>query len=244
MARYFVALSYRGTDFYGWQRQPKEISVQQTIEEAFSKLYSNESIQVVGCGRTDTGVHAHFYMMHVDLELIAPVEKMIYKLNRILPESIAIQSIEEVSEDRHARFHATSRTYRYFIHRDKNPFKKELSWHVLAPLNLGEMNKAALHLLGTQDFTSFSKSNTDTKTNICTISKAEWIQLEDNSIYFEITADRFLRNMVRAIVGTLTEVGLEKLSPDDIPGIIEAKDRGAASTSVPAHGLYLWDVVY
>jgi tRNA pseudouridine38-40 synthase len=244
MARYFVALSYRGTDFFGWQRQPKEISVQQTIEEAFSKLYSNEPIKVVGCGRTDTGVHAHFYVMHVDLELNSTIDKMIYKLNRILPESIAIKSIEEVYEDKHARFHATSRTYRYFIHRGKNPFKKELSWHVLAPLDIIEMNKATLHLLETQDFTSFSKSNTDTKTNMCTISKAEWIQLEDDSIYFEVTADRFLRNMVRAIVGTMAEVGLGKLSPEDIPSIIQAKDRGAASTSVPAHGLYLWDVVY
>lgn len=244
MHRYFVELSYNGTDYFGWQRQPKQISVQEEIENAFTKLNSNNPIQVVGCGRTDTGVHAHHYVLHVELEEVKDVGQLVFKLNKILPESISIHSIKEVTNDIHARFNATSRTYRYFIHQKKDPFKQGTSWYFPQKLDFDAMNIAAQLLLGTKDFTSFSKVNTDVKTNICTVTKAEWEKVDEENYYFEITADRFLRNMVRATVGTLIEVGIGKMSPESIVEILEAKDRGAASLSVPAHGLFLWEVCY
>lgn len=244
MHRYFVELSYNGTHFFGWQRQPNQISVQEEIENAFTKLNSNKPIQVVGCGRTDTGVHAHHYILHVELEEVKDFTQLIFKLNKILPESISIHSIKEVANEMHARFNATSRTYRYFIHQKKDPFKQDTSWHFPQKLDFGAMNKAAELLLGTKDFTSFSKVNTDVKTNICTITKAKWIKVDEENYYFEITADRFLRNMVRATVGTLMEVGSGKIKSESITNILEAKDRGAASLSVPAHGLFLWEVCY
>ena len=244
MQRYFIELAYDGTDYCGWQRQPIVSSVQQTIEEALTKLNSNEEIKVMGCGRTDTGVHASHFVLHMDHPEIDDCDKMAFKLNKMLPHSIAIHSIYKVDTKAHARFHATSRTYRYFIHKEKNPFKHNQSWLLLHSLNLEEMNKASQHLLGKQDFTSLSKLHTDVKTNICSVSKASWIKLSDTEYYFEITADRFLRNMVRATVGTLVDVGLGKLNPDDIPAILEAKNRSAASTSVPACGLFLWKVEY
>lgn len=244
MHRYFVELSYNGTDYFGWQRQPKQISVQEEIENAFTKLNSNNPIQVVGCGRTDTGVHAHHYVLHVELEEVKDVGQLVFKLNKILPESISIHSIKEVTNDMHARFNATSRTYHYFIHQKKDPFKQGTSWYFPQKLDFEAMNIAAQLLLGTKDFTSFSKVNTDVKTNICTVSKAEWEKVDEENYYFEITADRFLRNMVRATVGTLIEVGVGKITPESIVEILEAKDRGAASLSVPAHGLFLWEVCY
>lgn len=244
MQRYFVELSYNGSSFFGWQRQPNNISVQEEVEVAFSKLNSNIPITTVGCGRTDTGVHANHFVLHVDLEKFNDLTQLIFKLNRILPDSIVIHSIKEVESDFHARFHAVSRTYRYFINLKKDPFKIGLSWTVTKNLDFEAMNVAGKLLLGTKDFTSFSKVNTDVKTNICTIKKAEWVKIDDTNYYFEITADRFLRNMVRAIVGTLLEVGESKIKPNDILSILEAKNRGAASLSVPAHGLFLWQVVY
>ena len=244
MQRYFVELSYNGSSFFGWQRQPNNISVQEEVEVAFSKLNSNIPITTVGCGRTDTGVHANHFVLHVDLEKVNDLTQLIFKLNRILPDSIVIHSIKEVESDFHARFHAVSRTYRYFINLKKDPFKIGLSWTVTRNLDFEAMNVAGKLLLGTKDFTSFSKVNTDVKTNICTIKKAEWVKIDDTNYYFEITADRFLRNMVRATVGTLLEVGESKIKPNDILSILEAKNRGAASLSVPAHGLFLWQVVY
>lgn len=244
MKRYFIELSYNGATFFGWQRQPNQLSVQEEIETAFSKIYSNEPISVVGCGRTDTGVHAYHYVLHVDLEGVVDFNHLIFKLNRILPESIVIHSMKEASENFHARFSATSRTYRYFINRKKDPFKQGVSWTFLQDLDFEAMNQAGERLLGTKDFTSFSKVNTDTKTNICTVSKAKWVKVDETNYYFEITADRFLRNMVRATVGTLLEIGLGKKAPESILTILEAKDRREASVSVPAHGLFLWEVVY
>ena len=244
MKRYFVEISYRGTDFFGWQRQPREISIQEEIENALSKINSNRPISVLGCGRTDTGVHAKQFFFHVELDEIDSQTQFIFKLNRLLPDSIVVQGIEEVGADTHARFDAKERTYRYFIHHKKDAFINALSWHFPQKLNFERMNEAALILLGTQDFTSLSKLHTDVKTNICTITKAKWIQQSDNEWFFEISADRFLRNMVRATVGTLMEVGLGKIEPSAIHGIIEAKDRQAASTSVPAHGLFLWEILY
>jgi tRNA pseudouridine38-40 synthase len=244
MQRYFVELSYNGTTFFGWQKQPNQISVQEEIESAFSKLNSNKPISVIGCGRTDTGVHANHYVLHVDLEKVKDLNQLIFKLNRILPESVVIHEIKEVESDFHARFHATSRTYRYFLNLKKNPFKIGLSWTVTQKLDFEAMNEAGKLLLGTKDFTSFSKVNTDVKTNICSVSTAEWVKVDDTNYYFEITADRFLRNMVRATVGTLLEVGEGKIKSQDILSILEAKNRGAASLSVPAHGLFLWEVCY
>ncbi len=244
MQRYFVELSYNGSTFFGWQRQPKQISVQEEIENAFTKLNSNVPISVVGCGRTDAGVHANHYILHVDLEEVKDIEHLIFKLNRILPDSIVIHSVKVVPDDMHARFKATSRTYRYFMNSKKNPFKQGLSWTFPQELDFNAMNKAGEFLMGTKDFTSFSKVNTDVKTNICTVTKAHWVQVDEFNYYFEITADRFLRNMVRATVGTLLEIGSGKISPESILTVLEEKDRGAAAISVPAHGLFLWEVLY
>lgn len=244
MQRYFFELAYNGTSFHGWQIQPNAHSVQEEIEEKLSRLHSNATLKIVGCGRTDTGVHARHYIFHVDLPEIADCDQFCIKLNRMLPESIAISTIYPVSDDMHARFSATERTYRYFLHSKKDPFLAESSWYLNQPLNLQKMNEAALFLVGKQDFTSLSKLHTDAKTNICDVRKAAWIQQDDHTLYFEIAADRFLRNMVRATVGTLVDVGLGKLEPTDLTKILEAKDRQAASTSVPAHGLYLWKIVY
>jgi tRNA pseudouridine38-40 synthase len=244
MKRYFIEVSYNGKNFYGWQRQPKHHSVQEEIENALSKLNSNKVINIVGCGRTDTGVHAKQYFLHVDLEPIQDLEHLVFKLNRMLPDSIVVHEIKEVSFEDHARFGAKQRTYRYFIHLRKDAFINELSWYFPQQPDFKKMNEAADFFLGTQDFTSLSKLHTDVKTNICTVTKAQWVQQNEDQWYFEITADRFLRNMVRATVGTLLDVGLGKIEPKDITKILEAKDRGEASTSVPAHGLFLWKIIY
>ena len=243
LQRYFLELSYDGSDYFGWQKQPKDISVQEVIESQLSKLHSNQPISVVGCGRTDTGVHAHHYVLHVDIPTIKDLDNFRFKLNRMLPGSVAIHDIYPVSMDWHARFSATSRTYRYFVHQKKDPFDRNFSWHFPQQLDVRSMNKAAKLLLGTQDFTSLSKLHTDVKTNICTVTKAEWY-IDTPPLYFEITADRFLRNMVRATVGTLIEVGLGKIKPDEITEILAAKNRGAAATSVPPQGLFLWKIEY
>lgn len=244
MKRYFFELSYNGKEYFGWQRQPKQNSVQQEIEETLSKLQSNQPVNVVGCGRTDTGVHAHQYFLHVDLPAIENIEHFIFKLNRMLPDSITIHGIKEVEQDLHARFDAKSRTYRYFIHLKKNSFITDFSWYYPQSLDFDKMNEAAKVLLGKQDFTSLSKLHTDVKTNICTVTEAKWVQKSDLEWYFEISADRFLRNMVRATVGTLLEVGLGRMDAMDFKAVLEAKDRGAASISVPAHGLFLWEISY
>lgn len=244
MNRYAFELSYDGTDFFGWQIQPNQISVQESIEECLTKLNSNNPLSIVGCGRTDTGVHAHHYVIHFDFPEIKNVEQFIYKLNKMLPESIAIQSGKQVDVEFHARFGATQRTYRYFIHQQKDPFKDRFSHYLQLPLDVEKMNEAAKLLLGEQDFTSLSKLHTDVKTNICTITKAQWIKDSQNTIYFEISADRFLRNMVRATVGTLLDVGLGKIQPQEVKAILDKKDRGEAGTSVPAKGLFLWKIEY
>ena len=244
MHRYFIELAYNGTDFFGWQRQPREISVQEVIEEQLSKLHSNTPIKVVGCGRTDTGVHAKHFILHADLPKIKDEALFLNKLNKMLPKSIAFYNVYEVEHEKHARFDAKARTYRYFIHREKDPFLIHQSWLLKKELNLEIMNEAAKYLLGELDFTSFSKVHTDVKTNICSISKAKWIKTSDNQCYFEITANRFLRNMVRAIVGTLVEVGLGKITPEDVKKILAKKDRQAASISAPAEGLFLWKIEY
>ena len=243
MQRYFVQIAYRGTAYHGWQSQPNAPSVQETIERCLSKLFGNTEIPIVGCGRTDAGVHAKSYFFHVDLPQDWDENQLCFKLNRMLPPDISAYHAYKVSADVHARFDANKRTYRYFIHQQKDPFEQDQSWYYPQNLDIAAMNLAAERLLGTKDFGSFSKLHTDVKTNICTVYEASWVQ-EGTKLYFEVSANRFLRNMVRAIVGTLIEVGLGKLEVADIDAIIEAKDRGEAAVSVPAHGLFLWKIDY
>jgi tRNA pseudouridine38-40 synthase len=243
MQRYFVQVSYLGTAYNGWQFQPNAPSVQETIERCFSKVFGNTAIPIVGCGRTDAGVHAKSYFFHVDLPQVWDEQHVCFKLNRMLPPDISAIQAMKVSAEFHARFHATKRTYRYFLHQQKDPFQLDQSWYFQQDLDMNAMNLAAARLLGTKDFGSFSKLHTTVKTNICTVYHAEWVQT-NNQWYFEISANRFLRNMVRAIVGTLIEVGLGNLTLEDIDSIIEAKDRGQAAVSVPAHGLFLWEIEY
>lgn len=243
MQRYFIELKYNGSDFFGWQKQPNQISVQETIESALSKLF-NKEINVVGCGRTDTGVHAHKYILHLELPNSYDSEILLYKLNKITPFSVSFTSIRKVSNDLHARFSAKTRTYRYFIHQHKDPFLAQTSLYFPTELDIQAMNQASNYFMGEQDFTSLSKLHTDVKTNICNVTQAEWKQIDNGKLYFEITANRFLRNMVRATVGTLLEVGKHKIKSESILEILSAKNRNAAKKSVAAHGLFLWDITY
>jgi len=241
--RYFLQLSYKGSRYFGWQRQPNAISVQDVIEKTLSTVL-REDIAVVGAGRTDTGVHASFYVLHFDVsnEIQEP-EKLVYHLNRFLPGDIAVQNIKKVNNDFHARFSAASRTYKYFISTVKDPFNTETCYQFTIPLDVEKMNEAAKTLFEYTDFTSFAKLHTDVKTNNCKIFQAEW-ERNDNQLVFTIKADRFLRNMVRAIVGTLLEIGKGKITGDDFRSIIEMKNRGAAGTSAPPQGLFLVDIGY
>lgn len=243
MKRYFLRLSYNGSGYFGWQIQPEQSSVQETIEASLSKLCGNSEVKITGCGRTDTGVHAHDYFAHVDLDDVDP-EQLKFKLNRMLPDDIAIHDVFEVDSEKHARFDAKNRSYRYFVHTEKDPFKADRSLLVNAPLDFNTMNEAAKILIGTKDFTSFSKLHTDVKTNISDVRSAHWVKVDENAYYFEISADRFLRNMVRAIVGTLIDVGTGKLKPEDINRILSEKDRQSASKSAPGHALFLWKIEY
>lgn len=243
MQRYFLQISYKGTDYCGWQIQPNAVSVQEVVEKALSTLL-RENINVVGAGRTDAGVHASFFMLHFDTENTGiNTENFVYKLNSFLPADIAVQRIRRVKDDAHARFSAVSRTYNYYITTEKNPFNTETVYRCKQKPDIKKMNEAAKILFEYIDFTSFSRLHTDVKTNNCKISHAEWTEEEDRCV-FTIKADRFLRNMVRAIVGTLLEIGNGKLSADDFRCIIEQKNRQFAGTSAPAHGLFLVDVEY
>lgn len=244
LQRYSIELAYNGHDYFGWQIQPNQISVQQTIENAFSKLFDANKIDIVGCGRTDTGVHAKHYIAHVDLPNKWEENILTYKLNRILPDSIVIYKIQKVNQSFHARFSAKTRTYRYFLHTQKDPFIHKTSLYYKKELDISKMNEAGLLLIGKKDFTSFSKLHTDVFTNICCVTNAKWSQINEHSFYFEITADRFLRNMVRAIVGTLLEVGEGKISPSEISTILDKNNRCEAKMSVQAHGLFLWQITY
>ncbi len=243
MQRYFIRLAYRGAKFHGWQRQPNASSVQQTIEDALSLLCRCE-ITITGAGRTDTGVNARTMYAHVDIPLsTVPDERFRASLNKLVGPDIAIYDFIAVPPEAHARFDAESRTYKYFVSDVKSPFNYPLTWFSPAKLDYNAMNEAASILLDTADFTSFSKLHTDVKTNICRVTCAEW-QTCDNMHVFTITADRFLRNMVRAVVGTLVEVGRGKLSCDGFFRIIQSKNRCAAGTSMPGHALFLWDITY
>lgn len=240
--RYFIELSYNGKAYHGWQNQPNAITVQQVLEEALSVLL-NTKIEVVGAGRTDSGVHASQMFAHVDVVIELDLSTLIYKLNSILPNDIAVHDIFKVKEDAHARYDATSRTYHYKISTKKNVFDHNFAYQLKLPLDVEKMDEACKILLQYKDFQCFSKSNTDVKTYNCNIMEANWIK-DHNELIFIITADRFLRNMVRAIVGTMINIGLGKIEVKDLITIIESKDRSEAGYSVPAHGLYLMQIVY
>ncbi len=240
--RYFLKLAYNGKDYFGWQNQPNAVTVQETLEKALFVLLQ-QMTPVVGAGRTDTGVHATQYFTHFDAGEIIDKQDFIYKLNSILPQDIAIEKILEVQPEAHVRFDALSRSYEYHIIQHKDPFQVERSHFVKNKLDIDEMNKAALILKNYTDFKCFSKSKTDVKTYNCRVSEAYWEQ-KGNLLIFHITADRFLRNMVRAIVGTLLEVGLEKMRADALHKIIESRDRQLAGTSVPAKALFLTGITY
>lgn len=242
--RYFITLSYDGTRYHGWQIQPNGISVQETLQKALSTLL-RQAIEVVGAGRTDAGVHAKMMVAHFDVDSqLLDCAQLVYKLNKILPPDIAVQQVEPVEDDMHARFSATNRTYHYFIHLRKSPFLKAYSWYVYGNLDFERMNEAARTLLEYRDFTSFSKVNTDTKTNDCTVTKAVWEELSPGEWRFTISANRFLRNMVRAIVGTLVEVGRGKMTVEQFRKVIEQKNRCSAGESVPGNALFLVDIRY
>lgn len=239
--RYFIELSFDGTRYSGWQVQRNGLSVQQILNEKLSFKLS-EKIEVTGAGRTDAGVHSEFFVAHFDT-LILLNENFISEMNGFLPSDIVFHKIRKVNSEAHARFSAVSRTYQYRITTKKNPFLNNFSFYYHGKLDIELMNKAALILLSVSDFTSFSKLHGNTKTNICIVTKAEWEQCGDNLI-FTISANRFLRNMVRAITGTLLDVGKGKISIDQFVEIIESNNRSKASTSAPAKGLFLCSINY
>ena len=243
MFRYFIYLSFDGTNYHGWQIQPNGASVQETLMKALSTFLRRE-IEVVGAGRTDAGVHARLMVAHFDFDTELDGEVVTDKLNRLLPPDIAVYGVRRVKPEAHARFDATSRTYKYYIHTRKNPFRRGYSWRIFQPLDFERMNEAAQTLFDYTDFTSFSKLHTDVKTNNCRIMLARCEQTGDGEWVFTIRADRFLRKMVRAVVGTLVEVGRGKLTVDGFRRVIEEKNRCSAGTSVPGHALYLTDVSY
>jgi tRNA pseudouridine38-40 synthase len=240
--RYFLELSYFGKHYHGWQTQPNAISVQETVEKALKTILRTE-IPIVGAGRTDAGVHASQIFAHFDLGCTINIEETIYKLNAFLPKDISVEAIFKVKDDAHARFHATSRSYTYRLSPKKNVFNTNYAYCFKPDLDMVKMNSAAELLLGTKDFECFSKSNTDVHTYNCTITHAKWVKVGEE-LHFKITADRFLRNMVRAIVGTLINVGIGKLNVSDMSKILESKNRSEAGYSVPAHGLYLTRITY
>ena len=249
--RYFIELSYDGTNYHGWQTQPNAVAVQEVLDKCLSTVL-RQPIETLGCGRTDTGVHAKEFFAHFDFEeksmddgpwTMDKTESIIRSTNAILPKDIAIKNIFTVAAEAHARFDATLRSYEYQIHFNKDPFKNGYSWELRDKPDLDLMNKAAAIIMEHTDFSCFSKSNTQVKTNNCKITRAEWV-VKDDGIVFHISADRFLRNMVRAIVGTLMMVGRKEIEPEAVRKIIESKNRSNAGMSVPAGGLYLTNISY
>lgn len=251
--RKFLELSYNGAAFHGWQSQPNAVSVQSTIEEALGVLLRVPTA-VTGAGRTDAGVHARRMYAHFDVatpegaEKVADKTRLLNGLNRLIGRDISVRDVIDVPDDAHARFDATSRTYKYFVTLEKSPFLRESAWQSPGALDIEAMNNSARILLDTIDFTSFAKLHSDAKTNDCSVTEAGWDKWENSygvpGIVFTITADRFLRNMVRAVVGTLVDVGRGKLDREGFRKIVERKDRCAAGTSMPPQGLFLWDVRY
>jgi tRNA pseudouridine38-40 synthase len=241
--RYFITFSYDGTRYHGWQKQPNSNSVQEELERALSLILRSE-IQVVGAGRTDAGVHARMMVAHFDMENELDGIQLVYRLNRLLPHDISVSKVEQVSGDLHARFSATSRMYRYYIHTRKDPFRRAYSCELHYALDFERMNQAAEMLKAYDDFGAFCKSHTDVKTTICHVATAQWHQQAPTAWYFEIRANRFLRNMVRAVVGTLLDVGRGRLTLDEFSKVIEGKKRTDAGESMPGNALFLEDIQY
>lgn len=243
MQRYFIYLKYDGTAYHGWQVQPNANSIQAELERALSTLLREET-QVVGAGRTDTGVSARMMTAHFDTCKDVDCPQLAYKLNRLLPRDIAIDRVEMVSMDMHARFSATARTYYYYVHTKKDPFLRTYSFELPYKVDFGKMNLAASILLGVDDFAAFCKSNSDAKTTLCNVTEAHWEQDSDTQWHFVITANRFLRNMVRAVVGTLIDVGRGRVSMDEFRSIIAGRNRQCAGESVPGNALFLEKIRY
>lgn len=243
MQRYFIYLAYDGTNYHGWQIQPNGISVQECLMKALSTLLRKE-VEVTGAGRTDAGVHAELMVAHFDSDATLDEAFMVDKLNRLLPPDIVVYKLIGVSAEAHARFDATSRKYQYYVTTAKQPFHRQYRCRLYQTPDFELMNQAAKILFEYTDFTSFSKLHTDVKTNNCKIMHAEWTQVDEVTWVFTIQADRFLRNMVRAVVGTLLEVGRGKMTLEGFRQVIEQKDRCKAGTSVPGHALFLVDVTY
>lgn len=242
--RYFITLSYDGTRYHGWQIQPEGVTVQQLLQDALATLL-RQHVTVVGAGRTDAGVHARQMVAHIDVDgEINDVDQLTYKLNRFLPYDISIQNVRLVSDDMHARFSAVRRRYRYFIHTEKDPFKKKYSCELHYELDYELMNVAAAQLKTYSDFGAFCKSHSDVKTTVCTVTKAHWVEYESNAWYFEIEANRFLRNMVRAVVGTLIEIGRHRMSLSQFDQVVREGRRTGAGESMPANALFLECVEY
>jgi len=241
--RYFIYLSYDGAAYHGWQIQPNGVSVQECLMRALSTLLRRE-VEVTGAGRTDAGVHASLMVAHFDADGMVDTALLADKLNRLLPPDISVSRVRPVRPDAHARFGATSRMYRYYVTTAKSPFLRQYRCRLFHTPDFDRMNEAAATLFDYTDFTSFSKLHTDVKTNNCRIMHAAWTQVDEETWVFTIRADRFLRNMVRAIVGTLLDVGRGKLSVEEFRRIIEQKDRCRAGTSAPGHALFLADVTY
>lgn len=244
MQRYFIYLAYEGTNYHGWQVQPNGISVQECLQKALSTLLRTP-MEIVGAGRTDAGVHAKLMVAHFDFEgAMMSLSQLTDKLNRLLPHDISVYKVCTVKPDAHARFDAISRTYKYYVTNVKSPFNRHLKWRIHTTLDYAKMNEASRIMFDFIDFTSFSKLHTDVKTNNCKMMHAQWTQEDENTWVFTVQADRFLRNMVRAIVGTLVEVGSGKMSIEQFRQVIEQKDRCKAGASVPGHALFLVDIEY
>jgi len=241
--RLFVYISYKGTNYHGWQFQNNAISIQQEITESLQLLLKNKSLSIIGSGRTDAGVHAKQQVFHVDVADNIEIESLLFRLNGILPNDIIINSIMPVSDKQHARFDAIKRSYEYHLRTKKTPFGENEYYYHRNPLDYDAMNIAASYLIGEHDFQSFSKVKTEANNFICTITRAEWVESKEGAIFY-VSANRFLRSMVRTIVGTLLDVGEGKLKAEDIKKIIAQKDRKVAGRSVPAKGLYLCEVKY
>ena len=241
--RYFVTLGYDGTSFHGWQVQPNGCSVQEELQKALSTLL-RQPVATVGAGRTDAGVHARKMVAHFDIDAPVDCAQLAYRLNRMVPRSMAVYKVEPVGDDMHARFSARKRTYRYFLHTRKDPFLRHYSCEMHFDLDFLKMNEAAAILMQYSDFGAFCKSHSDVKTTICRVMYAQWHQMSPTEWYFEISADRFLRNMVRAVVGTLVDVGRGRLTLDEFRSVIEGRKRTAAGESMPANALFLEDVEY
>jgi tRNA pseudouridine38-40 synthase len=242
--RYFLELSYCGKHYHGWQEQENAPTVQSVLNGALSVFFRQE-VATVGCGRTDTGVHARKYYAHADFPVVVEdIAGFCRHLNGILPADIAVRHLHGVAPSAHARFDATSRTYEYLVYASKNPFLREWACFHPQPLDTGHMNALASRLLVQTDFSSFCKGHSQARTHTCRVMRAGWSRKEEGVLVFTITADRFLRNMVRAIVGTLVVAGEGKMSEDEFTAVLEGKDRRLAGASMPAHGLYLTDITY